>query len=458
MWIYPTVLLCLYGFFKEMKPSEPFLTPYLRTRPNNFTDEQLENEIYPVWTYSFLVALFVVFFVTDFLRYKPVIIIEALAYLATRILLIWGTSVVSMQVMQVSYGIATGAEAAYYSYIYASVASEYYQKVTSYTRAAILVGRMASGVFGQLLVSLSPAEDTEDMYLTLNYISLGSVLVSLVLSLVLPRVPTKDRGLNPSVQTDVEQVTTSKLNQLCLAWKAYLMDFLQGFKRCYSRNVLLRWSLWWAVATCGEYQVENYVQNLWDTIQPSHRHMKVYNGGVTAVAHFFAASVAFALAFPRINWTIWGELCLAFFSIVDCFLLFIMAGTKNVWVAYGCYVLFRIIYTFLITIASLQIAKVTDKNRFGLVFGCNMFASLVLQTILTSILTSKSALGLHAKKQFIVYGFYFYLIGAVFLAMAVYTMTRIGWRACWHRRYLPVPAEPKSEENESVDSESVTPL
>ena len=28
-WLYATVVLCCYGFFKEFKASEPFLTPYL---------------------------------------------------------------------------------------------------------------------------------------------------------------------------------------------------------------------------------------------------------------------------------------------------------------------------------------------------------------------------------------------------------------------------------------------
>lgn len=48
---------------------------------------------------------------------------------------------------------------------------------------------------------------------------------------------------------------------------------------------------------------------------------------------------------------------------------------------------------------SFQIAKLGEVNRFGLVFGCNMFASLVLQTILTAIVVDENALGLSAKKQ-----------------------------------------------------------
>lgn len=40
-WIFATVMLCCYGFFKEFKPSEPFLTPYLTSDIKNFTKDQV---------------------------------------------------------------------------------------------------------------------------------------------------------------------------------------------------------------------------------------------------------------------------------------------------------------------------------------------------------------------------------------------------------------------------------
>ena len=55
--------------------------------------------------------------------------------------------------MQFTYGIATSTEVAYYTYIYAKVPKAYYQKVTSFTRVAILLGRFVSGISSQILVS-----------------------------------------------------------------------------------------------------------------------------------------------------------------------------------------------------------------------------------------------------------------------------------------------------------------
>lgn len=60
------------------------------------------------------------------------------------------------------------AEVAYYTYIYAKVPTEFYQQVTSHTRAAILTGRALSAILGQFLVSFHVMD-----YMQLNYISLA---------------------------------------------------------------------------------------------------------------------------------------------------------------------------------------------------------------------------------------------------------------------------------------------
>ena len=52
--------------------------------------------------------------------------------------------------MQVTYGIGTSTEIAYYSYIYAKVDAEKYQKVTSFTRVATLSSIFLASVTGQV--------------------------------------------------------------------------------------------------------------------------------------------------------------------------------------------------------------------------------------------------------------------------------------------------------------------
>ena len=118
----PLGLLCCYGFFKEFRPSEPFLTEYLiDPRWGDITKNDLYSKVYPVYTYATFALVFPAFVLTDFLKYKPVIVLEGVAYIATWILLLWGNGVTAMQMMELSYGIAVSTEVSYYTYIYAKV-------------------------------------------------------------------------------------------------------------------------------------------------------------------------------------------------------------------------------------------------------------------------------------------------------------------------------------------------
>ena len=40
-WFLPTALLCAYGFFASLRPSEPFLTPYLLGPEKNLTEREV---------------------------------------------------------------------------------------------------------------------------------------------------------------------------------------------------------------------------------------------------------------------------------------------------------------------------------------------------------------------------------------------------------------------------------
>ena len=42
-WFLPTSLLCSYGFFANLRPSEPFLTPYLLGPDKNLTEREVRG-------------------------------------------------------------------------------------------------------------------------------------------------------------------------------------------------------------------------------------------------------------------------------------------------------------------------------------------------------------------------------------------------------------------------------
>lgn len=119
---------------------------------------QVVNEIYPIWTYSYLALLFPIFLATDYLCYKPVLILQATSLVVTYSVLLTKRSLMAMQLMEVFFGVATASEVAYFSYIYSIVEPAQYQRVTSYCRSITLFGSAAGSVAGQLLLSVAKVQ------------------------------------------------------------------------------------------------------------------------------------------------------------------------------------------------------------------------------------------------------------------------------------------------------------
>ncbi|KAM8952294.1 thiamine transporter 2 [Pelodytes ibericus] len=438
-WVYPTLLLCIYGFFTFMRPSEPFLTPYLTGAEHNLTIEQVTNSVFPVWTYSYLAILIPVFLLTDYLRYKPVIILQGLSYISTWVLLLFARGVPAMQGMEFSYGMVTATEIAYYSYIYSVVDSEHYQKVTGYCRSITLVGFTVAAVLGQVLVSVAGLS-----YFYLNVITLVSVSVASLSSLFLP-MPSKSmffhrKKVADAVHTAAESKSANQQeiqsgptiemeldNTDSRDFFKVLWLLCRDLKVCYSSKQLIYWSLWWALATAGYNQVVNYVQVLWEHVAPA-QDAAVYNGGVEAVSTFLGALAALLVGYVKLNWELTGELALAIFSAVDAGALFLMNYTTNIWVCYTGYLIFKSSYVLLITIATFQIAINLSMERYALMFGVNTFVALALQTILTIIVVDPRGLELDIVTQFTIYGGYFAVIAGIFFVRSLYILISLRCR------------------------------
>ncbi|XP_026878732.2 thiamine transporter 2 isoform X1 [Electrophorus electricus] len=470
-WSYPTSLLCLYGFFSTVKPLEPFLIPYLTGHDKNLTMEQVTNRIFPVWTYSYLAVLVPVFLLTDWLRYKPVVVFQCTTLFVTTAMLLWSQGVGEMQAMQFVYGVVTACEVAYFSYIYSVVDLQHYLKATSYCRTAQLLGYTVGSVLGQILVSFSLLSYYYILVLTLVLIS-----VALVTSVFLPMPKTsmffhhkdqhggKRSNLNgqgsigrgkpieiPKVETDnietaggcdiasvqdfpeLKGKDSQAIQEISLKSSGaesspaaaegccvIALQLWQDFLQCYSTQKMLYWSAWWAMATCGYNQTVNYIQALWEHAEPS-SNFTVYNGGVEAVSSLFGAAAAYGIGFSPIDWARWGEMALASLSGLGGGALYVMVFTANIWICYAGYIIFKSLYMLLITIAMFQIAAGLSTECYALVFGTNTFIALILQTILTSVVVDSRGFGLDIVYQFIIYGTYFFCIALVFFLRGLYS-------------------------------------
>jgi thiamine transporter 2/3 len=101
-WMKISLLLCIFGFLKEVRPSEPFVYDYLIGPWRNVTEDEVLKQVLPVGTYSNMILLVLVFMITDMCRYKPLIVVLGLSGIAIWAVLIWTTSLFMLQVAEVS--------------------------------------------------------------------------------------------------------------------------------------------------------------------------------------------------------------------------------------------------------------------------------------------------------------------------------------------------------------------
>lgn len=192
----------------------------------------------------------------------------------------------------------------------------------------------------------------------------------------------------------------------------------QHFYESYSDPVIVQWSLWWALAMCGFTQVQMYIQFLWQTINPDHEN--VYNGAVEAVLTLLGALGAIGAGyitsrrFAAMN--LW---VLTVCSAVQGGFLLWSTLADTVWTSYVAYVIFGMLTHFMVTTASVNVAKRLSDDSFGLVFGINTLAALVFQSVLTLVVISESGLALGARDQFVVYSGYFVVLAFVYGASGV---------------------------------------
>ncbi|XP_044540032.1 reduced folate transporter [Gracilinanus agilis] len=411
-----------------------------------------------------MAVLVPVFLLTDFLRYKPVLVLQSLSHVCVWLLLTVGRDLAAMQFMEFFYGVTMAARVAYSSYIFSLVSPARYQRMASYSRSSVLLGVFASSVLGQLCVTAGRVP-----FATLNRVSLGFMAFALLLALFLKR-PKRSlffnrreaagRGPSPS-ELDHMNPDKAKAAKGRPGWRglAACRGSVLGRMLAQLRDVarvpqLRLWSLWWVFNFVGYYLVIYYIHVLWNEVNPT----KVYNGGVDAAATLLGAVTSFAAGFVKIRWAVWSELVIGSVTVLQAGLILLMYSTGDIWTCYVALVLFRGLHQFLVPIATFQIASSLTKELCALVFGVNTFLATILKTIMTIIVADKRGLGLPVRSQFRVYFGYFTVLAVAYFSGAVYVAVKHCWQSRLQRiplaNELRSPAE-MSEKAQSPNDDSV---
>lgn len=272
----------------------------------------MTNEITPVLTYSYMAVLVPAFLLTDFLRYKPVLVIQGVSQVVIWLLLLLGTTLLQMQFMEFFYGVTMACRVAYSSYIFSLVEPGLYQRVAGYSRSSVLMGVFTSSVVGQLCMSVGGVS-----YYTLNAVSLGFVSFGLLLALCLPwpkrslffnrmRTQAKKEVAEAATKSELDRMNpkagvepvagASPRSPLCStsSWKnSTLVQMLLEVRDVTRKPNLRLWCLWWIFNSTGYYLVLFYVHILWNHVYPATDNKTVYNGGVEALSTLLSETFFF---------------------------------------------------------------------------------------------------------------------------------------------------------------------
>ncbi|KAG4074590.1 hypothetical protein HA402_004461 [Bradysia odoriphaga] len=382
-----SLILSTFGLLKETRPSESFIADFI-VDFKNITAEQINQDIFPIGTYSYLVQLIVIFLVTDMLRYKPLIILLGASGVTIWSMLLWTNSVLGLQFVEVIYGTYCATEIAYYSYIYAKTEKEHYQAVTSHTRAAILVGRFVA-----------------------------AQILAFVWAFFIPRVETSTYF---NRNTGGKWSETFHRNQILEAFKL----IWNHFRTSYANKIVVLWSIYYAVVLCFNIQITAYIQILWMSIDDSQE--VIYNGAVDAILTLLGAGFAILAGKIHINFlkkSMHSLLVLILMSSVQGVFVVLAANSQTLVSCYIFYICFGASYAFGITICATEIAKNLAEDTFGLVFGFNTLIALTLQTTVTLSIVSYG-FQLPPSGQYQVYGYAYVALAAVYLITLFVDMMR----------------------------------
>ena len=143
---------------------------------------------------------------------------------------------------------------------------------------------------------------------------------------------------------EIQEIGTGK--ELSLSFR-----LVNKFREYFGNPYALKWSIWWALATCAHYQVCNYVQPLLETILPTNdtgEDVLIFNGLVEAGSQLVSVVLTFAFGYLHLNWRIMGEPVISIVAVADGILLLSMAKSSGIGLAYTGYIGYKAMYHFLI--------------------------------------------------------------------------------------------------------------
>ncbi|XP_050524430.1 thiamine transporter 1-like isoform X2 [Daktulosphaira vitifoliae] len=445
-WKKISLFVGVFAFAREFRPIEPFYAAYMTSPYVNCTVEQIPKELYAVGSYSMFVLIIIIFLVTDYVKYKPVLIVDGLGGIIHYIAIANRPSKLRIQFGQAFYGFFFSAEVALFGYLYAMIEEkQHYQKITGHARAATLSGKFFSSCVSQILAIIFG----KPPFNLIVYLSIFGMSFTALWATILPPVKQslyfhkRKKNSNNTISQSTATIynpsmfTNSKLSVSVESnsnvdkdnskveekneYNSVVQTLYNDFKQSYSDPYVIKLCFWWAIAMGGYLQVYAYINVLYTYILEENNddEFTLYNGFAESLNTLLGAISAYMISRVNWNWYLVGDAFFAIGSFIACIVLFCCTYNRNLYLIYAFYIIYGMMYQTMLTIAESEVAKRLSEKCYGLIFGFNTFLAVCINTILIYGVIQGHFIKITVAQQFLIYGILYAFLAVVFFGSGI---------------------------------------
>ncbi|XP_050524066.1 thiamine transporter 2-like [Daktulosphaira vitifoliae] len=423
-WKIISILVLVFSFFMELRPLDFYLDEYLTEM--NITTAQINEEIMPIREYGTLLSVLLTLTVTDYLLYKPVMLLNNVCGIFVYISLAVMPDILQLKITEVAMTRITAySDVAYLSYLFAKIHDKrFYQIASGLVRTGMLTGKLCGSVLAQILTLNGSLK-------LLPFYNLGAMVFAFIWSFYMPPARPSRRRRNAkskqanliSVQVNIIQgaseIKNNKSEEIII--KNPLLRAWNDFIESYTNLTVLKWSIWFCLAlTCSNVINTKFLtQEFKNTDQQTNRQ-------VETLVTLLSAICSYKIGMRRVNWELKGSTFIGSGSLILGICLVVSYFHQKLLPVYMSYTLFGVLTQVMLVISLSEIAKPLKNKCYALIFGFNSFISVVLMLLINVVFTQRFDVlkFISSKQQLLFYGGMFITIGVTYVVSSIISFNK----------------------------------
>ncbi|CAH1720414.1 unnamed protein product [Aphis gossypii] len=427
------VAICM--FFFEIRPLETYLTAYLTGPDGNISLSEVANTMESIRSYSALIAIVIMLTITEYF-YKPAIIVLTGCSFIGYTLMADFPSLTQLRLGTAAINAASNAYIIGFSYLFSQISDrQQYQKATSIVSVSLQLGIFCGSIFSQIIVSI-----TGGTYTILPYCSAAAMFLSIISACLLPtkkghsfrmtnmlneNTRLLENGLKNKMETREKNIVMMQSIKNNTAMENNLKGLLANFKKSYSDTVVLKRSILYAITMGSHSQTLINMNVLYSYIvsKPGNQDV-LLNGYADAMFSLFGAWGAYIIGKLKFDWNYYGDV----FTAVCCSIMGILMMTcyfyNHLCFIYLSYILYGMFSQMVFVSNCSEIAKRLKNNAFSLVYGFNLFVSLLISAFMTTFYVQINFLDITIPGRFLFIGGLNVFLGIGFFFTSYLRMTK----------------------------------